>query len=92
MVSLRWLDRDGQSFALELFLVELGSLFVGCQEEGQAALVGFEGSHGRCFEVERGEGDDGLDDKLHVVLIVVVQKHLPRRKHLWGLAGGCRLT
>jgi hypothetical protein len=76
-------DGDGEAFGLELFLVEFGALFVGGEEKGEAALVGFEHAVHGVLAIEGGELDNRLDDEEHFVFVVVVEKNFPA----WELLG-----
>src|SRR5687767_9541377 len=76
----RGLDGNGEALGLELFLVKLGALLVGGEEEGDAGLVGLLHAHLGVLGLKGGELDDRVDHEEHVVLVVVVQQDLPRRE------------
>jgi hypothetical protein len=73
-------DGDGEAFGLELILIEFGPFLVGDDKKRDAAVVGFEHLVQRFLAIERSEFNDGVDDKNHLVLVVVVKKDSPGRQ------------
>src|SRR5690606_16656843 len=59
---------------------QFSPLLMGGQQEGHTGFVSLlHALHGLVW-IQRRQLDDGLNDKKHVVLVIVVQQHFPRRQ------------
>jgi hypothetical protein len=81
-------DGDGEAFGLELILIEFGAFLVRDDKKRNAAVVSFEHPGQGFLAIERSEFNDGMDDKNHLVLVIVVKKDPPGRQLCRGW--GCR--
>ena len=90
LLLFRRFDGDGEAFGLELIQIKFGPFLVGDDKKRNAAVVGFEHPGQGFLAIERSEFNDGMDDKNHLVLVIVVKKDPPGRQLCrgWGRRRG----
>ncbi len=70
-------DGDGELAGGELLLDELGFLFVGGHEKGDAGVVGFLHFFDGVVDAQGGEHDDGFHDVDHFADVIVMKEDFP---------------